>query len=346
MTDNPKGHATTIWPFYVGGEPHSVHQHVEHPPAEDFYHSVEPASFIYWTALEAEAAEQAPDMKADPPLLRIEKEQAVPLAAIRFRAYYLNLMETFFAHFFANVQAPSHPAAWLYLYRSKVLQKLVAKLAKYPWESSPTTRVLGRPRDFVGWLFRAEREMDTVEREAEIDAIIDIVTRLAGEFTDNGTRLEHNAIKHGTRAHSAAWTLGVSRSDHPEKRAVIAAKYGSHFGFANNISTNQHAWRDRHQGWDLSRDIRLANTMSKLLHNLIQVRRGSPEGEQPIRFTFANADLEALFASEAVVRHFEAGHDGLSEEKHTSRDDILKMAEEDQASFERWLFREGDGVET
>ena len=330
MVDESQRYTATAWPMFVGGEPHLVHQPKEGVPAREYYRYIDPATFLYWTAIEAKAARDAPDLTTDPPIITINKEQARHLAALRFRMYYLNLLETFFAQFFANVQAPSHPAAWLTLYSSRTLRKLAKRLIQTPWRSDETTLALSHPRELVSAVFGLNLETDEDVRAEEIDAVIAIIERLAEEFTSSATAMEYNAIKHGSRARSAGWKLSLSPSGVAEPLLELAAPFGSHFGYTNAIGEHEHAWREWSQGWDLERDIRLANTISKLLFNLVRTWQIAEPDKEVIRFTFRGLDQKATFRTEAAISHFEGGHPGQ---------DYRQLAVENQKEFVQWLLR-------
>ena len=342
MEPESQGMLTTRWGFFVGGKAHVVHQMGVDPGTNSYYATLAPEAFLYWTVVAAQAAREAPKLDGGPGI-KVEAAVAAHLSALRFRMHHLNLLETFFAQFFANVQAPQQPAAWLTLYSSATLSKLVGRLTGSPWKHDDATRALAHPQELLGWLFGVERRSDLDEEgmAGELTTIQAIIRRLASEFTNPGTKMEYNAIKHGARAYSSPWQLGLGLTGAPGPAATLGTGHGSHFGLRNSQCGHVHAWRERSQGWDLDRDIEVSTLVSKLMFSLVQARRRPQPGRKTPYFNFRHLDLGQIFTPGNQISHFEMGHPDLPKAEWMDEAEATRMANEEQVEFEEWLCRLG-----
>jgi hypothetical protein len=321
-------------PIVVGPDPYVVQVPDGGRWAQEFYDSIHPATPVVWVTTLIRAYEQPHGLGSDVPGA-LGEDALQHMVGLRVRGLYMQLLESLFAHFFANAQCPAVPQAWLSKYRPTHLRQLVGHLANDSWQVPEGVPVLAHSREFVTWLFGIEQmgELDQVERTAETDAVMETLTRLARDYTSPGFDKEYNAAKHGVRAMPAPFSITLSQSGSGAS-ATLGATHASHFlvedrgaGPARHYFT----LRRRSQAWHPERGLKTSQLAAWLLHNLIQALRspGPRRGFASLR----NKDLRVLDGLIQRLQHWESGMGLDVPDEPVSREGARQGAAELNAPF-------------
>lgn len=273
-----------------------------------FYDQLSPSMPVVWVLSAIREFEDPLDV-ADHVLTPLDAQDVRHVVGLRNRGLYLQLLESLFAHLFANAQFPLAPQAWLMKYRPSDLRKLAGHLKRQPWTVPENVPTLGLPRELVAWLFGVDQleRLDDAERGAEVDAVTQVLTLLAADYAKEGLDKEYNVAKHGIRAMPSPWSLSISPTGQPHVKATLASTHGTHFLVEERglkPAGHYFALRRRSQSWHPERDLKLARLTSWLLHNLISARR-SPGPRR--YYVFREIDLTELTAPRQSIEEFEAG---------------------------------------
>jgi len=296
-----------------------------------FYQSLDPGSWILWIDAAMRLFEECP--KPDHETLKDYSERDLRRQyATRARIAYGQLVEVFLAHFFANVQCPHAPSAWLGGYRTKDLRGLAKLISRYPWAVESHVPVLRHSDAFLAWLYGVDRlsGLSTDEREAEMQAIRRIITKAAADYADGRFVVEQNAVKHGGRVRSGGWTLQFTPTGQEGPTAAVASAYGSQLAYLKGLQGNVHVLRSLSTGWDVRADIRLCQLLAQLLHNLI-IARSTPEPRQ--FYSFRNLDIDSALHPQVGVYHFDFGPEPDLAEELPDPEEILGWALDDLHQF-------------
>lgn len=265
-------------PHYLGDDPALTYTSPDFVGGEFYYGQLYPEMFMVWF----EMGRRRPPSSTIPKCVESstgdpEERMEVSVRA-RLHNTYLQLAEALFAHFFANVQAPELPSAWLSAYNNKQLMKMVGQITERPWKVTPSTSALGEPDRLVRWLFGLPppREGEPSELTEEASAIQDLITLLAADFASSTVTSEYNVMKHGIRgvqwSYERRRAFWGQREPDPNRLTGPDAPQGVEILYLKGLGKSQYAMVHRLSGRRARHIVDLGHLSAQLLFNLVASR--------------------------------------------------------------------------
>lgn len=168
----------------------------------------------------------------------LEKVEDADQSKVAIRQLYAQELETLFSLLFAYLQAPSAIFAWVKLYRSDDLLKLVKniqasgkissefRLADYSWTG------------IVDLLYRDISKKDHPVAKMFSKSLIGVYSQFASDFLNEEFRFEYNSIKHGLRC--AVQAGGFSLGNGVQKMDFSPQDSGTKFYLEKPLSEKSH----------------------------------------------------------------------------------------------------------
>ncbi|MDO9301870.1 MAG: hypothetical protein Q7T89_10830 [Anaerolineales bacterium] len=256
----------------------------------DFLANVDPEYFEYLADVNYENLES-------------EDEKVSQHAAVAIRAAFSQGLETLFAFIFAAIQAPHCVSAWMSLYKSSELYKLVRKVSK-------REKILSLLKTkAMNWqvLSNVVHESLVLEDKDKENIIKNgfgqLWSQFASAYLQDGFSTEYNSIKHGLRVKPGGFSLAIGVEDKPgvhapPERMVLMgkSKFGTSYYDVEQIEDlkrhiqirrNSRNWSPEDMVWGL----KLISTSISNIISALKIFNGIKADE--VQFHWPN-DLEAF----------------------------------------------------